>query len=231
MVEARIRKGLLWGCGPAVPPWFEKKAKAHIAYPTPSSSAQKPQRQEINRMLTVAMSRDRSKERKELTLPVSDRDGPACCFMPRTLAFAIDHSEEARSAFSWASANLIQGNDLVLLIHVHQSISGDSNKKPTRSKVSAQFEECCRRNKWNCQTIIVDGDPVTQIAALAQKHQCDLCIIGMKSRHGLLMARQRCIASEIAHHCTCPVMIIKKPKVHAHPLHDPHVFAVNTLRL
>jgi nucleotide-binding universal stress UspA family protein len=159
------------------------------------------------------MPRDRSNNQKELTLPVSNRDEAAPYFQSRTLAFAIDASEEARSAISWAPANLIQGNDLVLLIHVHQKTFGDCNTNMMRSKVLAQFEECCKRNKWNCQTIIVDGDPVTQIAELVQKHQCDLCILGMKSRQGRLMARRRCIASEIARLCTCAVMIVKKPKV------------------
>jgi nucleotide-binding universal stress UspA family protein len=174
------------------------------------------------------MTRVGLNDRKELmTLPVSGGDGVAHCFLSRTLAFAIDNSEEARSAFSWASANLIQGNDLVLLIHVHQKTSADSNKKKIeslRSKVFARFEECCRRNKWNCRTIIVDGDPVTQIAELTQKHDCDLCILGMKSKHGLLMARHRCIASEMARLCTCPVMIVKKPKVCRCPPHDPYTF-------
>jgi nucleotide-binding universal stress UspA family protein len=127
----------------------------------------------------------------------------------RTLAFYINNSKESFSAFSWASANLIQPNDQLLMIHVYSSYT----KAPTGSDFLSRFDELCTRNKLRHEIIVVDGDPAYRIAEITARRRCDLCILGMKTKSALMRTVHGCLASQTASLCLCPVVIVKIPKV------------------
>lgn len=132
---------------------------------------------------------------------------------PRTLAFCINHSKESFSAFSWASANLIQTNDLILFIYVHPN-HHTATPYIVSKNITSRYEEKCRKNNFNYELVITDGDPANRIAEITATRRCDLCVLGMKTRSALMRAVHGCFATHIASTCSCPVMIVKMPKVH-----------------
>ncbi len=141
---------------------------------------------------------------------------------PRTIAFGIDSSKESFAAFSWAVANLIRQTDLVLLIHVYQrdyvfgsqySKLANDNCRDMAKGIVTRYEERCKRHGLKCQSVVAEGNPTKVIADFTSANNCSLCIMGSKRRSYLMRFVLGSLVSGVLQLVTCPVMIIKKPKV------------------
>lgn len=155
-------------------------------------------------------------------IKIPNPGGNANDYAPRTIAFGIDSSKESFAAFSWAVANLIRQTDMVLLIHVYQrdyvfgsqySKLANDNCRDTAKGIVTRYEERCKRHGLKCQSVVAEGSPTKIIAETTNTNRCSLCILGSTRRSYLMRYVLGSLVSGVLQLVTCPVMIIKKPKV------------------
>ncbi len=131
--------------------------------------------------------------------------------MNRRLVFGIKQPEVAWAAFAWSCANLIRSNDAITLVDV---IDDDGEiDLANKAKYVRKFESYCRHFGLKYETTIAEGPPADFIAGIVIDLECDLCILGSSRTCGCLSPSGGCFASEVSRKCTCPVLIVKEPKV------------------
>lgn len=84
--------------------------------------------------------------------------------------------------------------------------------RPTLSHVA--FEHC-----------YLEGEPVREIVAFAEREGIDLIVMGSQGRTGLSRLLMGSVAEGVARRAKCPVLIVKQPATNAaaHPIDDEMV--------
>jgi len=157
----------------------------------------------------------------------------------KNILYATDLSENARYAFTYASAIANRFGAEITILHVLEELSPSSSgivseivgkerwadlKKRNEEKVIAsirtRIEDACNKanqSRPECsfivQRIIVKtGHPVDQIIHYAEKKECDLVVMGSRG-HGILSeAMLGNTSRRVLRRCTKPVLIVRLPE-------------------
>jgi nucleotide-binding universal stress UspA family protein len=60
--------------------------------------------------------------------------------------------------------------------------------------------------------VLVDGDHVNAIVALAEEHACDVIVIGTHGRQGLARIALGSVSDDVIHATTIPVLVVRAPE-------------------
>jgi len=157
----------------------------------------------------------------------------------KNILYATDLSENARYAFTYASAIANRFGAEITILHVLEELSPSSsgivseivgkerwvdlkkrNEEKVITSIRSRIEDGCNvinQNTPECpfivQNIIVKaGHPVDQIIHYAEKKECDLVVMGSRG-HGILAeAMLGNTSRRVLRRCTKPVLVVRLPK-------------------
>jgi nucleotide-binding universal stress UspA family protein len=125
----------------------------------------------------------------------------------RNVLFPTDCSPQAHAALKYAAAFARHGGGRVLLLGVQDG------KAP--SSLEAHVNELLADpllNGVDTESIVVEGEPATEIAQCAIDHHVDLITVVMRDRTRLSRAFGSSIAEEIVAESPCPVLALRPPQ-------------------
>ncbi len=125
----------------------------------------------------------------------------------RNILFPTDFSAHAHEALKYAAAFARHGGGRVLLVTAQEAKSS--------ANVQAQVSELLSDpllNGVETESILVEGEPATEIAQCAVDHDVDLITVVMRGRTRLSRAFGSSIAEEIVAESPCPVLALRPPQ-------------------
>jgi nucleotide-binding universal stress UspA family protein len=147
----------------------------------------------------------------------------------RVITIALDHSDCSRHAFNWAITNVIRPQtDLVILTHCrptptihgpHNSIYIDFTEYMTRidqeyrnesHSMLRQFAAILKKHNIPVEAIAMRGDPRTTLVRKAKELDSDLLVLGSRGLGAFKRTLLGSVSDYCAHHCHCPVVIVKQ---------------------
>jgi len=157
----------------------------------------------------------------------------------KNILYATDLSENARYAFTYASAIANRFGAKITILHVLEELSPSSlgivseivgkerwadlkkrNEEKVITSIKSRIEDGCNeinQNTPGCafivQNIIVKtGHPVDQIIHYAEKKDCDMVVMGSRG-HGILAeAMLGNTSRRVLRRCTKPVLVVRLPE-------------------
>ncbi|XP_047086031.1 universal stress protein YxiE-like [Lolium rigidum] len=151
---------------------------------------------------------------------------------------AVDAGEESLRALSWALDHVVRQNPGASVVVVHAQhraehfvypvaahglayappMAVDSMKKTqeenARRVVSRALEVCAQR-QVTAKAAVVEGDPKEAICQAVEDMHADLLVLGSRGLGMIKRALLGSVSDYLAHHASCPVLIVKPPKAHA----------------
>lgn len=138
----------------------------------------------------------------------------------RTILFATDFSPTSETAFDVAcSLATAQGSRLVAL-HVApmEIVYGEMLRPPSDPRLYlnsledrlAHLKPAAVEISFN--TMLREGDAVSEILRAADETECDLIVIGSHGRSGIARAVLGSVAEGVMRGATCPVLTVKHAK-------------------
>lgn len=154
--------------------------------------------------------------------------------MFQKILVAVDGSEYSKRAVNYAVelAKKFQGS--ITLIHVYSvavpvvtsmdTMSGPSITPPVSSEMAAKIteqaenrgkrildeaEELVKSRGVSVEKVLVEGDAVREITALAQEKKADLIVAGHRGLSRLKEMLLGSVSEGLSHKATCPVLIVK----------------------
>jgi nucleotide-binding universal stress UspA family protein len=125
----------------------------------------------------------------------------------RNILFPTDFSAHAHEALKYAAAFARHGGGRVLLVTAQEAKSS--------ANVQTQISELLSDpllNGVETESILVEGEPATEIAQCAVDHDVDLITVVMRGRTRLSRAFGSSIAEEIVAESPCPVLALRPPQ-------------------
>ena len=157
----------------------------------------------------------------------------------KNILFATDLSENARYAFTYASAIANRFGAAITILHVLEELSPSGsgivseivgkerwadlkkrNEEKVITSIRSRIEDGC--NEINQKTpecsfivqniIVKTGHPVDQIIHYAEKQDCDMVVMGSRG-HGILSeAMLGNTSRRVLRRCTKPVLVVRLPE-------------------
>ncbi|XP_051178292.1 uncharacterized protein [Lolium perenne] len=150
---------------------------------------------------------------------------------------AVDASEESLRALSWALDHVVRQNPgaSVVVVHAHRAehfvypvaahglayappMAVDSMKKTQEEnarRVVTRALEVCAQRQVTAKAAVVEGDPKEAICQAVEEMHADLLVLGSRGLGMIKRALLGSVSDYLAHHASCPVLIVKPPKAHA----------------
>jgi len=129
-------------------------------------------------------------ERRQTSPTMSPLGGPT--MRGRCVCVGVDGSSGAKAALKWAFANYYTEGDVILLVHciplqfnpgagygagmTYKAL--EEKAKVQGIKVLKKSQRYCARSRIRATPLLARGDPGTELAQVAEKHQCDLAVVG-----------------------------------------------------
>jgi nucleotide-binding universal stress UspA family protein len=148
----------------------------------------------------------------------------------KRIVVGVDGSEHAARALAWAIRFARQaGADIVAVLaipppnYMEYGVGYGTLVTPPeldpewRAQMTRAFEEnWCRPLREagvGYRTIVEDGRAASVIAAVAEREDADLVVVGRRGRGGVAELLLGSVSHELSHHCTCPVLLISEGPV------------------
>jgi nucleotide-binding universal stress UspA family protein len=136
-----------------------------------------------------------------------------------TILHPTDFSDRAAQAFHVASALARDYGARLVVCHVYNPppvVYGEFGAAPPPPEETESLRE--RLGRWRptdesieVQHYLVEGDPATEIVALAKDCGCDLVVMGTHGRTGLGRLLMGSVAEQVVRRAPCPVLTVKTP--------------------
>ncbi|KAM0929541.1 hypothetical protein ACQ4PT_001588 [Festuca glaucescens] len=144
---------------------------------------------------------------------------------------AVDASEESLRALSWALDHVVRQNPGASVVVVHAQhraehfvypglayalpMAVDSMKKTQEEnarRVVTRALEVCAQRQVTAKAAVVEGDPKEAICQAVEDMHADLLVLGSRGLGMIKRALLGSVSDYLAHHASCPVLIVKPPK-------------------
>jgi nucleotide-binding universal stress UspA family protein len=143
-------------------------------------------------------------------------------FRPQIILHPTDYSESSKYALQIAADLARQHQAKLLILHVAETLGpenvtfGEATSQLEPASYRHRLEEDLRRqipapSGISVEYILADGDIVQEIDRTAQKHGCDLIVMGTHGRTGLIHLVMGSIAEKVIRLAPCPVLTTKIP--------------------
>ncbi|GBG74552.1 hypothetical protein CBR_g18963 [Chara braunii] len=110
--------------------------------------------------------------------------------------------------------NLSDGMDFGLDMFVMEELrQGYTRQEKEGLSLINRFLEAAAEAKIPCQGEIVRGDPRDAICRHVEKDGADILVLGCRGLGGVKRAFLGSVSDHCAHHCPCPVVVVKDPHV------------------
>ncbi|KAJ0035917.1 hypothetical protein Pint_24514 [Pistacia integerrima] len=149
---------------------------------------------------------------------------------------AVDDSNHSFFALEWALDNFfvsVGSNHLFRLMVIHArptpttffgfggpgttstdviSLMDVDSKKAAQKIIEKVKDTCSKKSVHNVPAESVEGDPRDVITEAVDKHHADVLVLGSHGYGAVKRAVLGSVSDYCAHHCSCSIMIVKKPK-------------------
>jgi nucleotide-binding universal stress UspA family protein len=141
-------------------------------------------------------------------------------FPIRTILHPTDFSESSEYAFGLACALARDHGSRVVALHVAvplvtEGIVLQESPEESRSKLWDAFHRLERSDpkvrELRIETMLVEGEPATEILRAAGEIQPDLIVMGTHGRTGLARLLMGSVAEAVLRKSPCPVLTVKAP--------------------
>ena len=147
--------------------------------------------------------------------------------MYRRILVAIENSPADRTILMHVSKLAGLTGAHLLLVHVadgwaarniNQLDLRESEEMKSDREYIEGIAESLERDGYRAEAILAGGDPAKEIAACAQRENCDLIAMATHGHRGLSDVLRGSVASELRHISMLPVLMIRGlPHLHAAP--------------
>ncbi|KAJ3074535.1 hypothetical protein HDU98_011037 [Podochytrium sp. JEL0797] len=142
----------------------------------------------------------------------------------RIIAIAVDGSDYAECAVTWASKNILQPTDLVVLLNarpfvmppgtVYMDVGNyidqqESFQRAASHKLLRSFSGRLKAQGFATKAIALKGNVKEELVRKAEEVHADLLVIGSRGLGYLNRALVGSVSDHCVHHCICPVLVIK----------------------
>nr|ADB54817.1 universal stress protein 9308 [Hordeum vulgare subsp. vulgare] len=147
---------------------------------------------------------------------------------------AVDASEESLHALSWALDNVVRHHPgaSVVVVHAQHPVDhfvypvaahGLAYAPPTAMdsmrraqaensrKAVARALDVCRQKQVSATAAVVEGDAKEAICQAVEDARADLLVLGSRGLGMIKRALLGSVSDYLAHHASCPVLIVKPP--------------------
>eukprot|EP00270_Netrium_digitus_P006157 TRINITY_DN1841_c0_g1_i1.p1 TRINITY_DN1841_c0_g1~~TRINITY_DN1841_c0_g1_i1.p1 ORF type:complete len:166 (+),score=10.45 TRINITY_DN1841_c0_g1_i1:239-736(+) len=141
---------------------------------------------------------------------------------PRVILIAVDNTEGSEIAFQWALKNYCKPSDHLRLIYVQKPLSEIERRLSSQilDKLELQSNAASRAvvDKFmkraaladiDCDWKISTGDAREAICKEVLRVCADVLIVGSRGLSAVKKALLGSVSEYCAHHCACPVIIVK----------------------
>jgi nucleotide-binding universal stress UspA family protein len=137
----------------------------------------------------------------------------------RTILHPTDFSERSNYAFQLACSLARDHGARLLVLHVLQppavAYGGVITELATEAAKQTLAEKLRQIQAPDPNVYmehqLIEGEPATQILHTAEKHPCDLIVMGTHGRTGLRRALMGSVAEQVVRQAPCPVLTVKAP--------------------
>jgi nucleotide-binding universal stress UspA family protein len=145
----------------------------------------------------------------------------------RTIAVALDGSDHARRALAWLAAWPLASSTRVRLLAVVEPLNVASNApgmlssgvragmavaaRERRAALEAVLADAATTLKGRVaevQTVVAMGTPAAVIVEDAERHACDLIVVGARGVGAMQRLWLGSVSESVLHHATCPVLVV-----------------------
>ena len=143
-------------------------------------------------------------------------------FRPQVILHPTDYSETSNYALQIAAELARQHHAKLLVLHVAETLGpenvtfGEATSQLEPASYRHRLEEDLRQRVLvpagvSVEYILAAGDVIQEIEHTAQKHGCDLIVMGTHGRTGLSHLVMGSIAEKVIRLAPCPVLTMKIP--------------------
>jgi nucleotide-binding universal stress UspA family protein len=130
----------------------------------------------------------------------------------------IDHVRKLARACNDASIVLIHVADGWAARNINQLDLRESEEMKSDREYIEGIADSLERDGYRAEAILAGGDPAKEIAACAQRENCDLIAMATHGHRGLADVLRGSVASELRHISMLPVLMVRGlPHLHAAP--------------
>jgi universal stress protein A len=137
----------------------------------------------------------------------------------QSILYATDFSDQSQAAFPLAvalarvyGATLTVAHVLPAPVLAYTTGEVATGPNPTLEEVRETLRKTDPKDpSVHMEYEVVEGEPSTEILALANKIHCDLIIVGTHGRSGLSRLLVGSVAEEVMRHAPCPVFTLRLP--------------------
>jgi nucleotide-binding universal stress UspA family protein len=137
----------------------------------------------------------------------------------RTILHPTDFSDRAQAAFELARSLAKDYDARLILLHVAMPPvvvypAGIVNQPatPIEAELNERLDQLrARAPGVNVSCRLEEGDPVTEILAVAKEARCDLIVLGTHGWTGLSRLLMGSVAEQVLRKAPCPVITVKTP--------------------
>ena len=130
----------------------------------------------------------------------------------------LEHSEYDDAIVAHVRALALHCKASVVFIHVadgwaarnqHQLVLRESDEmKQDREYIESQAD-ALEAAGVSVECVLAGGDPATEIAAAAEREQCDLVAMSTHGHKGVQDLIRGSVANDVRHHTTVPVLMVR----------------------
>ena len=130
----------------------------------------------------------------------------------------LDHVRKLARTCNDASILLIHVADGWAARNINQLDLRESEEMRSDREYIEGIAESLERDGYRAEAILAGGDPANEIAACAQRENCDLIAMATHGHRGLSDVLRGSVASELRHISMVPVLMVRGlPHLHAAP--------------
>jgi nucleotide-binding universal stress UspA family protein len=130
----------------------------------------------------------------------------------------LDHIRKLVRACKDASIVLIHVADGWAARNINQLDLRESEEMKSDREYIEGIAESLERDGYRAEAILAGGEPAKEIAACAQRENCDLIAMATHGHRGLSDVLRGSVASELRHISMVPVLMVRGlPHLHATP--------------
>lgn len=136
---------------------------------------------------------------------------------PRCILVGVDGSPYARRALDWALA-LAAGVDAeVIAVHALGLLADLGGETPVPSQTHRREVQRMLDEQWGAplgrdgrrgRCLLVDGNPVTALLAVAEEHGADLIVVGSRGHGGFPGLQLGSTSHQLVQHADVPVVVV-----------------------
>jgi nucleotide-binding universal stress UspA family protein len=156
-----------------------------------------------------------------LTIGPAEHGGAHKAAKFRRILFATDFSEESLAAAPYAISMAQENDARLILLHVMkepETLATDRASEDAVSSALFQLHEIvpATAEPWcRLEAVVRFGNPAEQILKVAQRHDADLIVLGIRDAGrftGAATHLERTTAHKVVVHATCPVLTVRGRK-------------------